>query len=86
MKKIVRSPEGCFDVDGVWLNVERNVDLSYTGSVFILVHLMAFCNILRLTNVVALYLVAFIFAINSSEGEIRNLPFCDPDKLTTQHK
>jgi len=66
--------------------VERNVDLSHTGSVFIVVHLMAFCNILRLTNVVALYLVAFIFAVNSSEREIGNLPFCDPDKLTTQHK
>jgi len=65
--------------------VERNVDLSHTGSVFILVHLMAFCNILRLTNV-ALYLVAFIFAVYSSESEIGNLPFCDPDKLTTQHK
>ena len=61
------------------------MDLSHTGSVFILVHLMAFCNILRLTNVVALYLVAFIFAINS-ESEIRNLPFCDPDKLNIQHK
>jgi len=66
--------------------VERNVDLSHTGSVFILVRLMAFCNILRLTNVVALYFVAFIFAVYSSESEIDNLPFCDPDKLTTQHK
>lgn len=66
--------------------MERNVDLSHTGSVFILVLLMAFCNILRLTNVVALYLVALIFAVSSNESEIDNLPFCDPDKLTTQHK
>jgi hypothetical protein len=66
--------------------VEQNVDLPPTGSVFILVDLMAFCNILRLTNAVALYLVAFIFAISSSENEIDNLPLCDPDKLTTQHK
>jgi hypothetical protein len=65
--------------------VEGNVDSSHTGSVFILVHLMAFCNILRLTNVVALYLVAFIFVVNSSESEIGNHPFCDPDKFT-QHK
>lgn len=66
--------------------VERNVDLTRTGTVFILVHLMAFCNILRLTKVVALYVVAFIFTVNSNESEIGNLPFCDPDKLTAQHK
>lgn len=65
--------------------MKRNVGLKHTGSVFILVHLMAFCNILRLTNV-ALYLVAFIFAVSSNESEIGSLPFCDPDKLTTQHK
>lgn len=65
----------------------RNGDLSYTESVLIyLVYLMAFCNILRLTNVVAVYLVAFIFAVNCSKSEIGKLPFCDPDKLTTQHK
>lgn len=47
---------------------------------------MACCNILRITTVVVICLVAFIVAVNRGESEIGELPFCDPDNLKTQHK
>jgi hypothetical protein len=47
---------------------------------------MAVFSILSITSVVAFYLAAAITAAKSGESEIGELPFCNPDKLNSQHK
>jgi hypothetical protein len=48
--------------------------------------LMALYSILNVTAAVVFYLAASITGANSGESEIGELPFCNPDKLNTQHK
>jgi hypothetical protein len=47
--------------------------------------LMAVFSILGATSIV-FYLAACITAAITGENKIRELPFCNPDDLNTQHK
>jgi hypothetical protein len=46
---------------------------------------MAISNILSVISVV-FYLVAYVTHVNSGKSEIRELPFCNPDEVNTEHK
>lgn len=46
---------------------------------------MAVFSIFSISGIV-FYLAACITAANGGESEIDELPFCNPDKLNTQHK